>query len=57
MAENFYVCGEEGKALVDDFPFDAEFADVAVPAEMGEAAVLHEGGRFGVGSSHLMKVA
>src|SRR5206468_5740332 len=55
--QHLEVGGEQREALVDDLALAAERADVAVPAQAREAAILYERRSLGPGRDHLMQVA
>ena len=48
MAQHLNIRGEKRKALIDDLSLSAERSYLAVPAEAGVTAVLHECGPLSV---------
>ena len=49
MMQHVRICREQREALIHDLPLAAEVAHFAVPAQTGEATILHEGRRLSSG--------
>src|SRR5580658_3590547 len=56
MMQHVHICGQQRETLIHNLPPAAEAAYLAVPAQSGKAAILHEGGSLCMGSSHVLQM-